>query len=117
MPRVQEQAGEDFVGQWSQLAREIGACLVGVGQGFAALQLLAQVPRAEFQRRDQRAGPGGTQATQLGEFAAGPVQQATPFDARARVKGTAIPAGPSASTAKPKPATGTPTTSPAKPIP
>lgn len=52
-----------------------------------------------------------------GPGTAGPVQQATPLDARARGKGTAIPAGPSASTAKPKPITGTPTTSPAKPIP
>ncbi len=48
---------------------------------------------------------------------AGPVREATPIDGRARVKGPGIPAGPSASTAKPKPTTGTPTTSPAKPIP
>ena len=62
VPGVEEQAGEDLVRQRPQLAREVGAGLRRVGQRLAALQLLAEVARAELERGRQRAGARRPQA-------------------------------------------------------
>ena len=61
MPRVQEKAGENLVGQGPQAARQVFARAAGLGERLAARQALGQVAGTQLQGPGQCAGAGGAQ--------------------------------------------------------
>jgi hypothetical protein len=68
MPRIHEQRREDLLRLAPQALGEVAACRAGIGHRLAAFQASGQVAVAQFQRRRQLAGAGGTEPGQGRQF-------------------------------------------------